>query len=234
MLFENSQAHSPTENSKGHHKLRLGPCHLPPPQPRKRSPYCWPDKGEGSSWFRPQPSMGQVCRARGRFWGACSRRAPQAGLIYSTMGCTQPPGQGYLSQAIRGVDGDSSATAGTFAPRPSREIRGSKLGGHVIITSSTPDRALSPAPNPESAKGMRALPVGAIRTLRQLQGTQGLGTRKQEGLMWAGRQGGPAHSKGWWQSDSGTLPADLGVRETARSFLREGEGDQGSNYHFIN
>lgn len=74
MLFESSQAHSPTENSKGHHKLRLGPCHLPPPQPRKRSPYCWPDKGEGSSWFRPQPSMGQVCRARGRFWGACSRR----------------------------------------------------------------------------------------------------------------------------------------------------------------
>lgn len=42
------------------------------------------------------------------------------------------------------------------------------------------------------------------------------------------------HRKGWWQSDSGTLPADLGLRETACSFLWEREGDQGGNYYFIN
>lgn len=51
----------------------------------------------------------------------------KADSIYSTMGCTQPPRQGYLSQAIQGEDGDSSATAGILAPQPQWEIRGLKL-----------------------------------------------------------------------------------------------------------
>lgn len=129
LLFKNSQAYCPAQlgkNRKGHHKPRS----LSPPSPvalEEKSPYCSRNKGEGSSWFRCSAMNGPGLEGLGRFWGACSRRAPQAGLIYSTMGCTQPPRQGYLSQAIQGVDGDSSATAGIFAPHPQREIRGLKL-----------------------------------------------------------------------------------------------------------
>lgn len=60
--------------------------------------------------------------------------------------------------------------------------------------------------------------------------------------MWANNEGGArgvrlhcvTHRKGWWQSNSGILPMVLGLRETARSFLWEREGDQGGNYYFIN
>lgn len=55
-----------------------------------------------------------------------------------------------------------------------------------------------------------------------------------KGPVWAGLAAKVTHGQGWWQPDSGTLPADLGLRGTACSFLWEREGDRGGNYYFIN
>lgn len=59
LLFESSQTHCPAElgkNRKDHHKLSLGPCHLPPLQPGKRRARIvgW-TKVRGAAGFGAQP-----------------------------------------------------------------------------------------------------------------------------------------------------------------------------------
>lgn len=102
--------------------------------------------------------------------------------------------------------------------------------------SGLPRSALPRTPRVPS--GCAALPMGATRTPASCgdTGAWGQGTAGTD-VGWPRRWvriRRVTHGMGWWQSHSGTLPADLGVRETACSFLWEREGDQSGNYYFIN
>lgn len=59
-------------NRKGHHKLSLTPCHLPPSPAalEEKSPYCWRDKGEGTRWFRRSAMNRPDLEGLDRFWGS--------------------------------------------------------------------------------------------------------------------------------------------------------------------
>lgn len=70
----------------------------------------------------------------------------QAGLIYSTMGCSHTAPEASLPFATHPGGGwRFLSPAGIFAPHPQCEIRGLKLSLYIITTQTTPDCVLSPA-----------------------------------------------------------------------------------------